>query len=601
MKRIHLHIAAVMLFSALVCLPAMPVRAGGWGGEDLVKKYFEADGDDARAAVLKEGDKFEIPLANIAAALPERKKFSAPETEENEFTHEFNEKDRAVFHVPDSYDGTKPYGLIVHLFGAGGFGKVGAMRWAETVGDKDYLVLTPYRFMGMYGNRETGESRYWEEDVAEFVMQCIEYALDEFNVDPDRVYVSGFSNGAHGVWSIASYWPDRLSAVTAHCGSPAIHYVYGYPMYICNMRHLGFDLRMGGQDRQDWRTVQHCASVLDELGADSNFFLEESRGHRWMSDKAPEILKYFGKTRRVLYPEEVSLRIRNTDFGKSYWLRIDEIGDCEKNAVFSKDWSRAVLKIRGTGSGGGVKMGFNHNPQHGGEGVQVGQVIAGTPAANCGLQAGDIIRKVGEHEVKTIQDLRNALSKFKLKDKSKVTVERDGEEVELEITFTPLPRQQRPGQPQPKPFPVDSARIESKLDRENNTVSLLVAKVKKFTVFLHKDMGLDLSQPVKIKVNGKEVFAGAVKENVETLLEHARVYHDSKRVFTATVSIDVAAGTGKAITGIGKVVPSKIESEPDKEETKKEPAKEKEKEKEEEKPAEKPEPKEKEKDDDGWR
>jgi hypothetical protein len=410
--------------------------------------------------------------------------------------------------------------------------------------------------------REIGDSRWWQDGVAKFVKECLDFTLEAFNIDPDRVYISGFSNGAHGVWSIAAFWPDRFAAATAHCGTPAIQFNYGFPMYLCNLLHVAIDVRMGGRDQMDWKIVKRCAELLTEMGGEANFKLEETRQHRWMTDKAPEILEWFGKTRRVLYPKKVSLRTREEELGKSYWVRIDEIGDCKNNAEFEKDWSREATGQKG------VKMGFYRDDQYTGEGVQVGRILPDSPADKCGLEAGDIIYRVGQHDIIKWEDLGKALGNFKIGDKTTIMIERKGEDTELKIKFAEMKIPQQPGRPELKPFPYDSARVEAKIGRRNK-ISLKVAKVKRLTLFLHPDMGLDLSEPVKIMVNDNEVFSGLVKENAETLLEHARVFIDTKRVFTAAVAIDVKAGGGKVLTGIKVAASPKKAEKPEKKEPEK--------------------------------
>lgn len=50
----------------------------------------------------------------------------------------------------------------------------------------------------------------------------IEAVLDEvaenYNIDPDRVYLTGLSRGGHGTWGIASRIPDRFAAIAPLAG-----------------------------------------------------------------------------------------------------------------------------------------------------------------------------------------------------------------------------------------------------------------------------------------------------------------------------------------------------------------------------------------------
>ena len=72
-------------------------------------------------------------------------------------------------------------------------------------------------------------------------------------------------------------------------------------------------------------------------------------------------------------------------------------------------------------------------------GAYVQEVTPGYCAEEAGLQAGDIIIGLGEHEVENISDLTRALRKFKAGDTTTITVFRSGAEVELSITLDEKP------------------------------------------------------------------------------------------------------------------------------------------------------------------
>ena len=68
-------------------------------------------------------------------------------------------------------------------------------------------------------------------------------------------------------------------------------------------------------------------------------------------------------------------------------------------------------------------------------GAYVYSVDSGTAAAKAGLQSGDIIVALGEYEVASFSDLRQALRHFSAGDTATVSVYRNGETIELSITF----------------------------------------------------------------------------------------------------------------------------------------------------------------------
>jgi serine protease Do len=68
-------------------------------------------------------------------------------------------------------------------------------------------------------------------------------------------------------------------------------------------------------------------------------------------------------------------------------------------------------------------------------GALVISVNDGSAAERAGMHVGDIIIKVGENEVETLETLRFALRMYEAGDTATITVWRDSEVHELEITF----------------------------------------------------------------------------------------------------------------------------------------------------------------------
>jgi S1-C subfamily serine protease len=58
-----------------------------------------------------------------------------------------------------------------------------------------------------------------------------------------------------------------------------------------------------------------------------------------------------------------------------------------------------------------------------------------SPAAEAGLQRGDIIVQIGDMEIASVQDYMVILSEAEPGDTAPVRVIRDGQPVELEVTF----------------------------------------------------------------------------------------------------------------------------------------------------------------------
>ena len=84
---------------------------------------------------------------------------------------------------------------------------------------------------------------------------------------------------------------------------------------------------------------------------------------------------------------------------------------------------------------GGVTMGIMPDYTFAGAGVRCDGVTDGRPAQKAGLKAGDIIIKVGDYTVSSMESYMQTLGKFQKGEKAKVKFKRGNEEMETEVQF----------------------------------------------------------------------------------------------------------------------------------------------------------------------
>lgn len=69
------------------------------------------------------------------------------------------------------------------------------------------------------------------------------------------------------------------------------------------------------------------------------------------------------------------------------------------------------------------------------EGVYIAEVVDNTPAQRAGIQAGDVIVKVGDDKTSTMTDLNKVLYKYKSGQSTKVVINRGGKEITVDVKF----------------------------------------------------------------------------------------------------------------------------------------------------------------------
>ncbi|MCC6409713.1 MAG: dienelactone hydrolase family protein, partial [Planctomycetes bacterium] len=139
-------------------------------------------------------------------------------------------------------------------------------------------------------------------------------------VDPERVYLLGYSAGGDGVWQLAPRIADRFAAAAMMAGHPNEASLLG-------LRNLPFAIFMGAEDAayDRNRIAKERAGELDALrSADADGYEHFVRiypglGH-WMERKDAEALPWMADRRRVSWPKRVVWFQDDVVHERFYWL-----------------------------------------------------------------------------------------------------------------------------------------------------------------------------------------------------------------------------------------------------------------------------------------
>ncbi|MEK6248360.1 MAG: S1C family serine protease, partial [Planctomycetales bacterium] len=112
--------------------------------------------------------------------------------------------------------------------------------------------------------------------------------------------------------------------------------------------------------------------------------------------------------------------------------------------IFSRNWKRMIQgdtwgSLEGDAKGGDQRpvLGIRLHPSPHDDGVGLEMVIPGSPAAEVGIQAGDIVVSVNQHIVRSPEDIMALVQEKKLEHELKIEVQRDGKV--LEFSVKPIP------------------------------------------------------------------------------------------------------------------------------------------------------------------
>jgi aminopeptidase YwaD len=114
-----------------------------------------------------------------------------------------------------------------------------------------------------------------------------------------------------------------------------------------------------------------------------------------------------------------------------YILSVIEASGTKGKLAFTKTREQQM----GTTARFSVTMGIMPDYTFSGSGVRVDGISDGRPAQKAGIQTGDIIVQLGEHDITSMEAYMQALSKFKKGDRTKVKYKRGNDTAEAEVQF----------------------------------------------------------------------------------------------------------------------------------------------------------------------
>lgn len=147
------------------------------------------------------------------------------------FKSAFGQNVAYSLYVPENYDPTQSYPLVLFLHGSGERGdnsqtqlegNKGAIVWAEDAVQAKYpsFVLAPQcpQDKRWYRQEDLGEVVRRPSEIMNAVYQLLEQLTRKYNIDLNRLYSTGVSMGGFGTWTLNTEYPDLFAAMVPVCG-----------------------------------------------------------------------------------------------------------------------------------------------------------------------------------------------------------------------------------------------------------------------------------------------------------------------------------------------------------------------------------------------
>jgi len=211
--------------------------------------------------------------------------------------------------VPPSYDGTKPFYLVIGLHGANGSGEAFRGLGLDAAAAKyDWIVAYP----------DGAQGRWEGPEEAPFIANLIEAARASYKIDSDRVYLVGHSAGAIFAYEAAAALGPRVRAIAFVAGLARIGTTAAGPVSILHIHArddvsvpYGGDETYGFLSAEDsvalWRGIDAASPEATPYGvregiegrtwkgaeADVALLSYDSGGHVWLPMATDYIAEFF--------------------------------------------------------------------------------------------------------------------------------------------------------------------------------------------------------------------------------------------------------------------------------------------------------------------
>lgn len=209
--------------------------------------------------------------------------------------------------------------LFISMHGGGNAApRVNDQQWRNQV-----RLYSPSEGVYVAPRAPTNTWNLWHESHIDSLFDRLILAAILFEqVNPDKVYLMGYSAGGDGVYQLAPRMADRLAAAAMMAGHPNETSPVG-------LRNIGFTIHMGALDSAynrnkiaaRWSLMLDSLQQNDKDGYKHLVQLHEGRSH-WMNREDSVAVPWMAAFRRNTIPNKIVWKQDDVHHSGFYWLAV---------------------------------------------------------------------------------------------------------------------------------------------------------------------------------------------------------------------------------------------------------------------------------------
>ncbi len=204
----------------------------------------------------------------------------------------------AALYIPEGYDKTKKWPLVIYLHGGGrgGDNKGDALPWGKGIPIAQTIEKHPEWFPALVLIPRCPSGKLWapgpkdptqspwrlkmhgrdpKPDAADHITAAIDETIAEYSIDEDRITMMGFSMGGEGTTLYAPLHADRIAAIAPSAGSAII-----VPEHAPILAKMGVWIFQGERDAiSTAELARQMVEAIKEAGGDVRYTELKGVGH----------------------------------------------------------------------------------------------------------------------------------------------------------------------------------------------------------------------------------------------------------------------------------------------------------------------------------
>ncbi|NUO08044.1 MAG: dienelactone hydrolase family protein [Candidatus Brocadia sp.] len=305
-------------------------------GKSLVKEYLKSNNEAEREVILKSLEELKVDFNTMKEWVKLSSEYIPQKPGlRREFAPVGEKKGEYFIYIPSSYTPEKEWPMILSLHGVGGNGHEQVITWLKSMAHNDEFIFAAPTY---------GSGLWWKEEPEKLVLSVLDKVKQGYRIDTNRIYLTGFSSGGHGVWYMGIRYPWLFAAINPIAGECPL------PSLLINLKNVPVFIIHGAKD-----TV-----IPVEAGRDADSRLEKLHynviykelpelKHRFPAEEAGKVIDWFRVNKRIPYPKEIKFSTESPGYSIAYWIEITEFSELvgQTPGVY-KDISGKLIRTEGS-------------------------------------------------------------------------------------------------------------------------------------------------------------------------------------------------------------------------------------------------------------